>query len=434
MSVPDNRVGFYLTGRRTLYPQPNGQGLDNIYYYIATRLGDDLFPVAAVVQYGRDIPPQYSGRQIIYSCAGILKVLSDPTNRLAIETERAMATDEAECIHHSGLWKNKVNGLLLNPFPFTMTCALLGASSVILGPRDNQRSYWFGEVDLANLAPIYSTAAAGAGNVFFDITDLDNIRYGINTFGFHSANLSASLPLDPRSSPISASTYALFHLNHHGLYMHDMDTAYQLLKYKNITDKITFRHPGFLDYVQNGWNIFSFPSPFSLVDRCIRVLIKSTENIECFEESLLDRPRLIPGFKTRVRNQLLIYFASLSKHRSVGQLLAVAFEGETRLNWVKLSGAFSAAVLGAALKADALKDATELSFRTDLISGSPKEVVDALSCGPSLRHVYFAQRQSRNDDEDSLAYWKALLKRPELLGRLKITFTGAYSQSLNRVL
>lgn len=114
--------------------------------------------------------------------------------------------------------------------------------------------------------------------------------------------------------------------------------------------------------------------------------------------------------------------------------MAVAFEGETRLNWVKLSGAFSAAVLGAALKADALKDATELSFRTDLISGSPKEVVDALSCGPSLRHVYFAQRQSRNDDEDSLAYWKALLKRPELLGRLKITFTGAYSQSLNRVL
>ncbi|KAI1095328.1 hypothetical protein F5B19DRAFT_441050 [Rostrohypoxylon terebratum] len=139
---------------------------------------------------------------------------------------------------------------------------------------------------------------------------------------------------------------------------------------------------------------------------------------------------MIPGFQIRLRQRLLARFKRLRPHRSVGQLLAVAFEGETRLNWVKLR-ILTATVLDAALKSDALKDATELSIRIDLTWGKLSLILDAISSAPPLRHVCFVEGQSREDDEESFIFWKALLNRQELLKRIKFTFTGAYSKALN---
>ncbi|KAI2466106.1 hypothetical protein F4781DRAFT_445460 [Annulohypoxylon bovei var. microspora] len=420
---------FPLSPNGITYPQPDGRGLDEWKYYIVSKIEGSLRPMALIRQDAVEMPLSDSGRQVVHSCEGIMTILSDPANRFVIESERSVAIDY---YHHSGKMVTSFGTLLseydpaLHEFPLTQTCALLGASSVMLGPEHPWVGLTFEPTILQNFHSWDHPETSGM--VIVDITDLEDLRYGIMTFNIPAdeelLERMDTFEVGNQCRPLSAIQYVATYLENTGILQeNDMNKARKLEQFSTIGESTVNFTLSF--------NVDSYKPLKSLRDKAISVLIRSTYNVELFDMSIFDRPRLIPDFKRLLRQHLFDDIAFLLPKRSVGQLLALAFEGATQLDLVRFRG-ISAVAIGAALKMEELKDVTSISFHTDDIHGSHDEVLDALSCSPSLHRVCFLLIPNRASDIGSLRFFQALSNRPQLFKRLKLTFTGAFSQALHR--
>ncbi|KAI0884592.1 uncharacterized protein GGS22DRAFT_200347 [Annulohypoxylon maeteangense] len=423
---------YSLCPNETTFPDHDGRGLDEFIYYITTSIDGVLHPLAAVIHTAFAMPLAHSGQQILHSCAGIITLLTDPANRFAIESERSMAVDYYRGGCSESDWDVPDNFLTGNEFayhefPIIQTCALLGASLVSLGPKGKGDGYKFGTANLADvhkyLHPQYY------GMVIIDITDLDDLRYGIMQFRHDYNRLMTISMSEGTTRAISAAQYRALFLQHQQVSeKDDMDTVKKLGRFKLIGEEtIVFSRPQHAGVDPHD----SYSPTHPLVDQCIDVLINSTSEIESFDMTIFELPLLTNSFKATLQRLLLQKFEHLPQTCSVGQLLALAYEGNTQLNLVHFRG-LSAKVLASALETDLLNDVAELCFRIDDIHGTPDEVIDAISDRPSLRHVCFLLGPLRWRGAWSVELWRAIHRRPQLLKNAKVTFAGAYCKALSR--
>ncbi|KAI0843396.1 hypothetical protein F5Y06DRAFT_291309 [Hypoxylon sp. FL0890] len=391
--------------------------------YIVARIDGVLRPLAA----GEYITENFGGSrrdqhdlangQAVLSCSCVLNVLSDPANRLALESERAAAVDyyrEAPNTPRVFPPRIPLDGVVYE-FPFTETCLFLGATAEVY------RNIFFRPLPLAT---VYRDGHdPSLGMVLLDITDLDNLRYGI------VSSQNSSQPKDGDLEDVEANEEQR---------MPSAIPFKDLCQFADLEEEAQ-RLEGVS--VINKLNIdFTWPSESpiprlhkrldSLCHQIIRTLIQSTLVIESFDMYIFDLPRCIPHFKRLLQECLREHPGHLNHPRSVGQLIALAFEGDTHLDLVRFKG-FSLEAIEFALQTGELNNVKSISIYSGSTRDSIIEIIDAVSKAPSLRELYLQEPPMRKDDEGNFAFIKTLSMRPQFFKRIKVMITSAFSATLN---
>ncbi|GAW13681.1 hypothetical protein ANO14919_030700 [Xylariales sp. No.14919] len=170
--------------------------------------------------------------------------------------------------------------------------------------------------------------------------------------------------------------------------------------------------------------------PRPLRDQALMTLISSTRQIEQFDISIFERPRQIPGFQKLLYGAIHEHLGLLSRSRSAGQLIGLAFSGSQHLDLVRLREP-SVRLIRAALDMEELKGITSISLCLDRVL-SISEIIDALESTPSLRDMYFFQTPTHGNDKESADLFVELCKRPHLFRRGRVFFSRAYSAALKQ--
>jgi hypothetical protein len=169
-----------------------------------------------------------------------------------------------------------------------------------------------------------------------------------------------------------------------------------------------------------------------LLDIAVTTLVESTASTEVFDSSLFDEPRRLPAFKKILRQVLQEKSASLGQSRSIAQLIALAFEGETHLDLARFRG-LSAKTISDALEMDELGQIETLGVCVDFLSSIPVDIASMLSTRLSLSEIHLLQSATREDDELSIQTLLELFKYIEQAPRVpKIFISGVYSAALRR--
>lgn len=183
-----------------------------LFYIVAdislSESGDSYRPLAVAYRQGHGPSPgRYDTRaevrvhHVLEDCARLASILSDPTNRAALEAEMALARswyqgrlqhplphrpvvpDEMQPAFSNEKWKDTRTGMPDRPelewsgsireFPFTSTCLRLALNA--------DRTYFTrpGDVQEQSLDTVFHLNNVEYGAVVLDVTDLDNVGYGI---------------------------------------------------------------------------------------------------------------------------------------------------------------------------------------------------------------------------------------------------------------
>ncbi|KAE9371641.1 hypothetical protein N431DRAFT_508367 [Stipitochalara longipes BDJ] len=411
--------------------------------FVVTQIGGRHRPLA-VLHCGQPyMSPSdgLQGRHIIFLCLRIIAIFSDSTNRVAIQSEIAIAADfyqDSDNLHLAPI------ELLEEPrpilplewttpeFPFVSTCLLLGVG--YWGSSGNSKPGPLGTVYRDN------KLNHNYGMIVIDITDLDFIRYGIIGFMVrtmvwdegHEWDLEGpvgdeepTLENDRPRTPLSASEY---------INKFEYDTCQEVSE----LDRLPLIDASAMDFVwppdnSNFSTAVPMPAeqtPRSLSDQAFSTLIDATLETESFEMVIFDKAKTIPHFQELLQRLLQERSEHLGKSRSAGQLLALAFEGKTHLDLVRLRG-LSAQAIRASLETPELKDVRSISLCVDTLLSSPAEIVAAISRTPPIRDLYFLQSPNRRKDHMCTQLFLELSKRPDLLCG-KLIITGAHAAALTK--
>ncbi|RWA07597.1 hypothetical protein EKO27_g7513 [Xylaria grammica] len=160
-------------------------------FYVVSKIAGQYRPLAVVGRYGNTLDYDvFSGLDIVTPVRRVLTILSDPANRLAIESERALAVDffhehphretedPAYSVSEWGTPEPIKSGS--DEFPFISTCLLLGA-------RERTTHERRPHVQSLPLGRIYRDSDTESGIVLVDITNLETLRYGIIAFATQRA-------------------------------------------------------------------------------------------------------------------------------------------------------------------------------------------------------------------------------------------------------
>ncbi|KAI0142511.1 hypothetical protein F4776DRAFT_676376 [Hypoxylon sp. NC0597] len=363
-------------------------------------------------------------RQAITSSSSLTTVLLDPANRMGIESERATAVNyyrEAYSTPMPPFPRGYLYKGVVRRFPFIETCLLLGTTI----ETNNRLSF-----DLVSLDTIYHDGRnPGKGMVLFDITDLDNLRYGFvlnrRLSKLDNGDIEMEIiKVEEEHRILSARRFQeICHLEN------------ELIEETRKLERFPIIDGPKIDFVWPSEKAQPCPytRPNSLCHQAVKTLIKSTLEIESFDMSIFDVPRLIPNFKNLLQECLLEYSEFLNHTESAGQLIGLAFEGTTHLNLVRF-GKIPVEAICFALQTDQLISAKSLSICFDPTYDSPIEIIDVLSQVPSLRELCLYHAPTRKDNEVSTAFMRAFSMRPEFSKRVKVMFPSVFSATLNHIL
>ncbi|KAK3317463.1 hypothetical protein B0T19DRAFT_292510 [Cercophora scortea] len=432
------------------------------------------------------------GSNLLRICQQIIAILSDPDNRLAIRGEMRLAEefyrsqpriertevpDLTRLIEGLGLnqleGRTGIDGDIDGPergwdrshreFPFISTCLLLGAG------YDPSTGVTY-SVRTEPLGTAYCDDDTGHGMVVLDISDLDNIRYGIVGFFVHlmidvdarfedrdgdydpvEDILPEEEPMrviedDRPREPLSASGYMdKFHYR-------DPDHVAQTLERRSLVDTRA------LDYIwpdddAPDWDLESKPdlantdtaeprhdSTRPLSDQTIITLIESTqEKPEIFYDmSVFNHVRLIPSFAASLLRLMEAYPDRLGPGRSAGRLLNIAYAGRKHLDWTPYRY-LSANGIAAALRAPGLQGTKSFVFRLGPKCGNTAELALALPRLVELQQLCVLQDPTRTEDEPSaklFAQLSAEAAQDSFVRRLlqipRLVFSGAHSAALRK--
>ena len=179
-------------------PLTSGEGPQSFLFFVVAKVGPGTSsrPIAVTLWQGGLSPNEaVEGLPVARACLQVIDILSDPGNRTAIRAELGLAID---------FYKNDSDGLLVErtelpelnrwwndptmdakrsrawhrqfpEFPFISTCLLVGVGyDQSDGSKNNARTELLGTV--------YHDDSIEYGMVVVDISDLDDIRYGIVGF------------------------------------------------------------------------------------------------------------------------------------------------------------------------------------------------------------------------------------------------------------
>jgi hypothetical protein len=167
-------------------------------FFAVARMHDRHLPLAVVKWWENDNLSHLSGGPVPGACLRIISILSSPTNRKAIQCELSLAVRFYQDGHQAPLhelseperpasehspdpeeWRHRAHyerwDHLPAEFPFITSCVLLGS---VHWPG-SWKSY---HARLLPLGTVYRDTSFEYGMVVVDLTDLDNVSYGIVSF------------------------------------------------------------------------------------------------------------------------------------------------------------------------------------------------------------------------------------------------------------
>lgn len=436
-------------------------------FYVVAKVGpgESSRPIAVSLWQGGLSPNEaVDGLRVPQACLQVVDILSTVGNRTAIQGELSLAAD---------FYKNDSDGLLIprtelpelnrwldNPslaakrsrswhrhfteFPFISTCLLVGVGyDQTNGCKNSPRTELLGTV--------YRDDSIEYGMVVIDISDLDEIRYGIVGFMVRQMvetpddldpddDSYEAVPIveEPRSrKPLSANEYmSRFHPNRFGDPYAFGDVVNRLEEKPLVTvSAMDFIWPSNAGIAATTNQIHEGSSTSAVHDHDIRQQIDNFLCTNIYDASLLDNLHALPNLQDILRCHLHTRSEepNTSSHASAfGQLLAIAFSKQQHLDWVLLKGLTTDA-LAAAIQTKELEDAKSISLSIDSIHGTTIQLLDALSLSQNIREIYLLQGPTRVTDTQSTDIFLALSSSNHLsLLKCKLFFTGAYSAGLRK--
>ncbi|KAJ2988176.1 hypothetical protein NUW58_g4117 [Xylaria curta] len=455
-----------------------------IYYIVAdVRPTNSHWPLAVTLRQATSLDPnpRFAGqctedrvRQVLEDCMRIVNILTEPSNRTALEAELGLAANwyqgpnyraparvevpdrQQPGVHFS--WKNSKEQVPELPwpcgireFPFISTC---------LRPALNPRGTRVGHVQEQPLGTLFRDDRLEYGMVVLDISDLSQVRYGIVSFAVkYMCEVDVSqvgdwdhvegqpperdpVPtLEERRSRVPLTSVKLMRKYMRGISL--LGESFQALSRIRVVSSATLKYiwpakgvpsNDFQDYSTGPSNSPGNPKYIDGLDQAIENLMQGTAHSEDFDISSIRQSVLHPEFQTRLLSRLLKAPLSLGASKSSMQLLQLAYAGHSHLNWVTY-GNLNYEGVAAALQSDQLKECKALSLCIDHLGGSPDALFDALLHLKSIREINFFQQPARENDELGsrlFAQICASSSGPSLLRERNILLTCAYSAPLQR--
>ncbi|KAI0543938.1 hypothetical protein F4679DRAFT_566891 [Xylaria curta] len=402
---------------------------------------------------------------LLLACLHIVSILSDPANKLAITSELSVAADfyrdgqdspspayelpnnSQEILRSLSRASSQEPGV--PEFPFISTCLLIagGLASGNGPPAAKPLGTMFRDVN-----PYF-------GMVAFDISDLENLKYGIVAFqsqkmvffdtmdSWRRWRDSGQEPGGPQEEKVenerprhamSAKEYWTRFGATTESYPVSIETvaagAIDVLERVSLVNPAAFQliWPPEQETEGGASRPLQKHSVRPLVDITIRALVDSTLNTESFDPSLFDEPRQLRTFKDVLRRILQERSEKLRQSHSTAQLIALAFEGEIHLDLVRYKR-LSTKTISAALQMTELSQVRTLAVYVDSLTSSPAELAGVLSTCPTLSEVYLLQSPTRESDEASIECLLQLFKHADQNPHYsKVFVSGVYSAAFRR--
>ena len=456
------------------HPFIRPHGPNSWVFYVVANIYGRRYPLAVV---HRDAPVGHTsvlrGDDLIVSCLRIVRIFSDPCNRVAIESEVALAGDffhDTENVPLPSVELPKdigyhyyATGYIQAPkpssdwgitkFPFISTCLLLGASFGTKFSGGCDAKPW-------PLGTIFRDDNIQYGMVVIDITDMDNPRYGIVGFMIRTmtwvvtdrkgvidngpVGTSAEMVEDDRPrKPLSAAEYMV------KFGYEDNDDVVSQLKQTPLIDVSAMGRKSdsvlisplqslyLLTMLKVIWGQSdntdlntTYSIPANQIPRSRHEEATGTSIDHTIDTDSLDVSRAFPNLQNPLQRQLRDRSEYTGHLRSAKQLICRAFGGKRHLDLARFKG-LSAEAIGAALETEDLKNVKSISLCIDTVQSPVGQILDALSRSSSPCDLYFCQEPTRINDQAGTELFLALSTRQHLF-RGKVAFAAAFSAPLNK--
>ncbi|KAI1118226.1 hypothetical protein F5Y14DRAFT_399676 [Nemania sp. NC0429] len=470
MSAPWDESGYAYREEAIATTSPR-----SFLYYIVADVGADGShrPLAIAFRHGTSPDPSRLERvrHVLEDCVRIFEIFSEPGNRAALEAESHLAAswyrgpdyrdpDRVEIpdvpqptpkpTPIPDLTGYGVKQELPEPpwpggmreFPFISTCLRMGLS---------RRGTRLGDIQEQPLGTVFRDDRLEYGMVVFDISDLDQVRYGIVGFEINymaEVLMSRWTGWDPVEGPPPAQdpVPVLERFRHRRplTYVPFMK-KFHCLRLKNDVNVLNRRPPVTLAALEYIWPESGEPSNkarnprnkrkhMDSLDQEVASLTESLAQGEEIDMFSVRRSARDPEFQARLLHGLWNVSFALNDSESSTQLLYLAYKGYEDLNWVSY-GNLTYESIATILRSNRLKDAKTLSICIDHLRGSPTTLFEALLISKSIDEIHFLQGPSRVNDELGSQLFAELCGSSAgsaLLRERRIFLTCAYSAPLRR--
>ncbi|KPM45093.1 hypothetical protein AK830_g1453 [Neonectria ditissima] len=459
-------------------------------FYVVANVGrgGTSCPLAVAYRQGNDAHKSPFSRvnHVVQDTLRLISILSEPANRAALEAERALAA--AWYLHRDteqhpdelgqqcrpkvpdspqppfgipkGHWPVEVQPELswdnsLREIPFTSTCLLLG-----LLDDDVSSNTRPGDVQLQPLSTAFRGDCLEYGMVVLDISDLENVKYGIVAFPvsymaevFHQGEMMGWDPIeDPAPSeepdvvlqqhrprvPLSILWYLRKYFPYpciekdpNVLKLEDEPlvdaSALNYIWPLEVEDQRRAPSPGAMTGI---WNYF-WPSKSNTgdeeistttehstmsrepqsasMDRAVDNLLILTHNDLHLDAKAINKFQKLAKFQGQLRRRLEQVPDSLGPSEASGHMLRIAYAGCSHLNWVVFENMTYEAI-AAAVASDELRSASALSLCIDGLNGDVGVLKATVARSSSLKQLCFLQKPDREDDNTSARLHAQLLE------------------------
>ncbi|KAI0441246.1 hypothetical protein F4803DRAFT_524291 [Xylaria telfairii] len=436
-------------------PLSNQHSPESFIIYIVAQINTMYRPLSVLTIHKTDIDAVQVG-EIIALCRCLSTMLADPSNRVALASELSLAADfypdgpgrSADSSVHE-LPQISALEYLAQPdrdapvyrgfpeFPFVSTCLM------IAGEMSSECS-----TRLQPLSTIFRDHNPFYGMVVFDISDLDQLRYGIVAFsvqpmvfvasqeiwrrwdemgqelgGERELRVEENRPRKPLSAHEFAAKFGVEMTDDAGVLVGALRVEPSAFQFIWPSDGLEIGHGQVSQAPHSRLSIYS---DVGLMQRIERILQE-----DGFILSLLDGVRKLRSFKPSLR-RLLREKPEFLHRAQAPELLGLAFEAEAHLNLIPYDG-LSGEKIRDALDGNELKHVQSISLSLDKITHTPAHLAETLFPSVTKHDLYILQSPGRDSDERGIEFMKELCKTPEHLSPVsRIVVSGIYSSALRR--
>ncbi|KAF6829514.1 hypothetical protein CPLU01_07920 [Colletotrichum plurivorum] len=453
-------------------------------------------PLAVTYRQGRGHGPSRSMnaacrriRQVVQDVARALDIFSSPANRTAIEAERTLAAAEylrpgrpepprvevpglpqpslADDMFHGKPQDVEQPGERppsspprvdewVREYPFISSCLRLAL--IRADDEEEDGAAGMDDVQERPLATIFRDDALEYGAVVIDVSDLDDVRYGIVGSKIHyvaatGAGFAGTMGWDFTESYYHGPPPRLF-LDNSGLRTPLSGAAYvdkfrvgrrkgrleewpalQRLERHHVVDRRTLGYiwpPALQTSSEENSNpIHDVIDDDATVQKFISdVLSSETFDIQAHGDTLR-----LPSFQDRLRTCLLRDPERLRSSEASTQLLRLAYASCRHLDWTTYRNLSFEHIATTLLDPAHFDNVRALSICVDEIDGSSAPLLEAVQQREMMRDICFLEGPSRTSDGKSLDIFLQVCASPfasDLLGSRNFFITCAFSAPLQR--